>query len=105
MRGVDAVAVDAVDDEHALRSGAAFSDHLGHGEGEEGADARRERVQGARFGGEVGGRLFAGRHADDDLAPVGGARESGIEATGGVLGQGADVREGCTGQGRCRRRG
>ncbi len=105
VRRVDAVALEVVDHEDSLRAGAALAEDLRCREGQQSPHAGGQGVEGARLRGEVGGAVVARGHADDDLAAIVGARESGIEASARVLGERASTREHGAGQGRRRRRG
>ncbi len=105
MRGIHAVAGKKVDDNGPGIAESRFAEQFGSTEGQQTADARRQRPQGARLGGEFGAGIRVGRSAHDDPSAVIEFGECGVVTTGGAFGQNADSDDAHPGQSRSHGRG
>ena len=105
VRGIHAIARKEVDDDGPGIAESRFAEQFGSTEGQQTADARRQRTQGARLGGEFGAGIRVGRSAHDDASSVIEFGERGVVATGRALGENADSDDAHPGQSRGHGRG
>ena len=105
VRGIHAVAGKKVHDDGPGIAEAGLAEQFGSTEGQQTAHARRQRPQGARFGGEFGAGIRVGRSAHDDASPVIEFGQRGVVSTGGAFGENADSDDAHPGQSRGHGRG